>query len=197
MLTNAANPCRKTLTKRCLVPEARFLGSSRPELRGCNRPLRLNRSASDSLGGARGLRGGGRHRQRLDLCFGRVGFPTDGQHVAGGDGQHQPQSARAVGVGHPGHLPLPASVFEQLEPVFDPSPHPVPQAFALVRPQVGQNEPWFVVTGFPAGQERAIEPSPCRLREGHTTSLPSLPELRTNAVTGMLDRDPFLRNLLM
>ena len=33
------------------------------------------------------------------------------------------------------------------------------------------SEPWFVVTELPAGHECAFEPSPSRLREGHTTSL--------------------------
>ena len=38
----------------------------------------------------------------------------------------------------------------------------VPQGFALVRPQVRQNEPRFVVTSLPAGHQRAIESSPGR-----------------------------------
>ena len=78
----------------------------------------------------------------------------------------------ALGVGHSAPLPLPALALEQLEPVFDPGPHRIPQDIALVRFQVGQNEPGFLVSNLPAGEERAIKPSAQSSRESQTASFP-------------------------
>ena len=58
---------------------------------------------------------------------------TRGEH----GGQTPEDGGHAIGIRHPGRLPLPAAAIQQLESPFDPRPHPVPQPLRLVRLQVG------------------------------------------------------------
>ena len=78
-----------------------------------------------------------------------------GQGQQGGHRQHQPVSGDAGGVGTAGLVPLPAQALDGLEAQLDPEAQRVPTGSHLVRSQVGEDDPGFLLLGVPDGQQGA------------------------------------------
>ena len=78
-----------------------------------------------------------------------------GQGQQGGHRQHQPVAGDAGRVGAPGLVPFPAQALDGLEAQFDPEAQGVPADPDLLRRQVGEDDPGFLLLGVPDGQQGA------------------------------------------
>ena len=84
-------------------------------------------------------------------------FGAEGKHPESGEGQGQPEACDTSRVGHLGILPLPCAAFEGLEALFAPGTQAVPLGVAAISGEVGENEPGFIMSIAPPGDQSAFE----------------------------------------